>query len=384
MKKIYKFAALALTLAMALGLMVGPAAAASDEKPTRASTVKVIVNDALVVFPDVQPFIDGNGRTLVPIRFMTEAMGANVSWEQETHTAVIEKDGITVRATYHSKDLVVIKNGKESIVTMDTEVVGKDSRTCVPVRYICEALGAYVDYSNLYNVAEIVTCDELTAEDIERLRSYDRAQCQWWHTDRPDDQWFVNKTEYKYFDGQYGFSNSHNYLLLSPDNARLAYKAYSSFTEAECVEDTNSYDFMTFALKYVNDLLELEKFALSEDTGKEKYVGGWTYHKAGWLDVTYNFRSCTNLIYQQICPPHGALSIRGIMDVTFGEDTPKQWITDSFGIEDPEYGRTYSLDVEFDVVVNNYHHMDEAYIYYFTEDGVAHELDLKPVVNYHN
>lgn len=389
MKKFRKLAALGLALIIAVGLITGPAAAADAETSARWNTVRIYVNDQQVIFPDVQPFIDSNGRTLVPVRFMTEAMGADVSWEQETHTAIIELNGVTVRVSYRSKDLVVIKDGVQSIVTMDTEAVGVNSRTCVPIRFVCEALGAYVDYSNLYNAVEIVTSDELTAEDIQRLRSYDMIQ--WWHTDLESDQWFVEKTEYKYFSDRYGFSNSHNYLLLSPDNEEIKYDVKSTLitkvTPGKISNylsaDAGGYAFMTFTLEHANRLLEYELMSYNEDTD-DTNTASWTYHKAGWLDVTYNFRSCTNLIYQQICPPHCVLSVRGIMDVTFGEDTPKQWITDSFGIEDPEYGKTYSLDVEFDFVVDRYSYLTDAKAYYFTEDGEAHVLDKQPVANYHN
>ena len=35
-----------------------------------AEPVKVIVNGNEISFPDAQPFIDGNGRTQVPVRFV--------------------------------------------------------------------------------------------------------------------------------------------------------------------------------------------------------------------------------------------------------------------------------------------------------------------------
>lgn len=374
--KIKRYLALVLSLVVVIGLMAAPASAAAE---TRASSVRVYVDDTLVEFPDAKPFIDGNGRTMIPVRFVTEAMKADVSWEDSTKTAVIEKDGTTCRIKFGSKDMVVIKDGVESIVTMDTEAVSKESRTYVPIRFVAEALGAYVDYSNLYNIVEIVSpTDELTADDIERLRSYDLIQ--YYHTDREGDEWFTSMTEYKYFTGNYWFSNSHNFLLQWDE--LLGYDAKSLMTKYYCTKETSAYNFSLYCLDYVNDLTELELMAVNEETGR-KNAGTWTYHEEGWLDVTYNFRSCANLVYQQVCPPLALISVRGVLDITCGEDTPAQWISDNFGIEDPEYGKTYSIDVEFVLGVDARHYVTNVIQYYFTADGEAHEMKTHAISNYH-
>lgn len=374
--KFKRYLALVLSLVVVIGLMAAPASAATE---TRASSIQVYVNDTLVEFPDAKPFVDENSRTMIPVRFVTEAMDADVSWESSTKTAVIEKDGITVRIKFGDKNLVVIKNGVESIVEMDTEAVAKDGRTFVPIRFVAEALGAFVDYSNLYNIVEIVTpTDELTADDIERLRSYDLIQ--YYHTNRDGDEWFTSMTEYKYFKGSYWFSNSHNFLRQWDEP--LGYEAKSTHTKYYCTENTSAYNFTIFCLDYVNDLTELELLSVNPETGRENYES-WTYHEDNWLDVTYNFRSCTNLVYQQVCPPLALISVRGILDITCGEDTPKQWITDNYGIENPEYGKTYSIDVEFIVGVNGRHYITNVVQYYFDADGVAHEMDTHEIANYH-
>ncbi|QGQ98816.1 hypothetical protein EHS13_30030 [Paenibacillus psychroresistens] len=37
--------------------------------------IPVIVNGLKVLFPDTEPFIDDNGRTMVPVRFVSEKLG---------------------------------------------------------------------------------------------------------------------------------------------------------------------------------------------------------------------------------------------------------------------------------------------------------------------
>ena len=54
--------------------------------------VKVTLDGNEVYFPDTKPFIDQRDRVLVPIRFVSEALGAFVDWENETRTAVIPLD----------------------------------------------------------------------------------------------------------------------------------------------------------------------------------------------------------------------------------------------------------------------------------------------------
>ena len=50
---------------------------------------------------DVSPQII-DGRTMVPIRAIFEAMGAEVKWDDATKTAICTKDSLTVRMTVGS------------------------------------------------------------------------------------------------------------------------------------------------------------------------------------------------------------------------------------------------------------------------------------------
>ena len=43
-----------------------------------AAEISVTVDGSAVNFPDAKPFIDSNGRTLIPVRFVTESLGATV------------------------------------------------------------------------------------------------------------------------------------------------------------------------------------------------------------------------------------------------------------------------------------------------------------------
>lgn len=159
---------LCLVLAMTTLLATGAMAASA----TAATGPDVRVKGELVDFPDGQPYVDANSRTMIPVRFVTEALGAKVSWDGPNQTAVIEKDGTTVKIKIGSTDLTVIKSGKTSTVKMDTAAVVKDGRTYVPIRFVAEALGAEVDYSGTYYTVGIYGGDELTVEQIDKLQAY--------------------------------------------------------------------------------------------------------------------------------------------------------------------------------------------------------------------
>ena len=64
-----------------------------------ADPVKVFVNGKEIGFPDAQPFIDSNGRTQVPVRFVTEAMNAEVGWNDTARRVDITRGRISLSMT---------------------------------------------------------------------------------------------------------------------------------------------------------------------------------------------------------------------------------------------------------------------------------------------
>lgn len=105
--------------------------------------IRVVVNGTKINFPDAEPFIDENSRTQVPIRFVGEALGANVSWDGNTKKVTITLNGKKVVLQIGNKNYEV--NGQQK--QMDTVALLKESRTFVPVRFVSEALGATVKWN---------------------------------------------------------------------------------------------------------------------------------------------------------------------------------------------------------------------------------------------
>ena len=110
--------------------------------------LKVFIDGQEYVFEDAKPYIDSRNRTLVPIRFIAEALGAKVDWNEDGIVS-IEKDEDAV--TYKIGEFQATKNGE--IVEFDTCGEIKYDRTFVPVRYISELLSAQVEWNaNEYSV----------------------------------------------------------------------------------------------------------------------------------------------------------------------------------------------------------------------------------------
>lgn len=106
--------------------------------------LRVVVNGEKVMFPDAEPFIDANSRVQVPIRFVSEALGANVGWIDSTKTVTVKLKDKEVVLPIGKKNFQV--NGEN--MQMDTEALLKEERTFVPIRFVSEALGATVRWED--------------------------------------------------------------------------------------------------------------------------------------------------------------------------------------------------------------------------------------------
>lgn len=86
------------------------------------------------------PFIE-NGRTFVPVRFLGEALGAEVKWNEITQTIVLTRPDKMITMTIGNSALL-LNNGQ--VVMSDVPPFIKDGYTVLPFRAIAEAFGAKV------------------------------------------------------------------------------------------------------------------------------------------------------------------------------------------------------------------------------------------------
>lgn len=127
-----------LAIFMAVGMLVCGVTAVQAE-PCKEK-VTVTLDETEVMFPDAQPFVDARNRTLVPIRFVSEAMGATVEWTNDTKTVVITKEQDIIK--YTIGDMKAYFN--DEIRVFDSYGILKEDRTFVPLRFISEMLSCSV------------------------------------------------------------------------------------------------------------------------------------------------------------------------------------------------------------------------------------------------
>ncbi|SMP68443.1 stalk domain-containing protein [Anoxynatronum buryatiense] len=96
---------------------------------------------------DAMPFIDGEtNRTLVPLKFISEALGATVTWLPETRQVLITEGDTEILLTIGSKEVLV--NGEMILIDTEPRII-PPGRTFVPLRVIGELLGATVVYDEV-------------------------------------------------------------------------------------------------------------------------------------------------------------------------------------------------------------------------------------------
>lgn len=122
-----------------------------------------MVNNQPVAFPDQQPFINKDNRTLVPVRAPLEAARAAVTWNDVARQATVAKGDKTAVFTIGSKQYTV--NGETK--HMDTEAQIAGNRTVFPIRFVAEAIGLTVTWDeNTWTVG--ITAPAATIQELLR------------------------------------------------------------------------------------------------------------------------------------------------------------------------------------------------------------------------
>lgn len=112
-----------------------PAAVAAQEEP-----ISVILDGKVLSF-DVPPMLV-NDRTMVPMRAIFTALGAEVDWDEESQTAISVRDGVAIRIQIGSAQM----EADGVAVPLDAPAMLVNDRTLVPLRAVSEAFGVTVDW----------------------------------------------------------------------------------------------------------------------------------------------------------------------------------------------------------------------------------------------
>lgn len=95
------------------------------------------INEAIsTINMDIAPYIN-TGRTMIPIRYLGEALGMKVTWDEKTRTVILEDDKFKIEIPVDTNKIIV--NGEETESDVKPEI--KMGRTNLPIANIARALG---------------------------------------------------------------------------------------------------------------------------------------------------------------------------------------------------------------------------------------------------
>jgi hypothetical protein len=114
-----------------------------------ASGIIQIVVNGNAISSDVPPQII-NGSTMVPVRVISEALGASVSWDSSTQTVTLLNGSVHIAMTLGGYTL---ENG--SPITLDNPAQLINGRVMVPIRFIATAFGCQVNWDANNQTVEI-------------------------------------------------------------------------------------------------------------------------------------------------------------------------------------------------------------------------------------
>lgn len=124
--------------------------AAAAKHPEVAEPVGVFLDGKPVNF-DVPPYMR-DGRVMVPVRSLAEAMGYAVAWK-DPNQVIITRDDFTVIMYVNERQYTA--NGQK--MCMDISPEEKSGRNMVPLRFVAEEMGCSVNYNAATGRVDIYT-----------------------------------------------------------------------------------------------------------------------------------------------------------------------------------------------------------------------------------
>ena len=114
-------------------------------------TVKTYVEiDGKILGFDTPPVTESD-RTLVPLRFIFETMGADVDWDAGAQTAIVTGNNTSIRFSIDNVTATIDGAAK----TMDVPARLINDKTLVPLRFLSEELGFDVEWDEAERLVTI-------------------------------------------------------------------------------------------------------------------------------------------------------------------------------------------------------------------------------------
>lgn len=165
MKKINFLLSFALMLSMLFTSAVPAYAADVSKKP--AENIELQVNNPTMTVDGQETAIDDNGttpiildgRTILPVRAVVEAMGGSVSWDEASQTVTLSHEENEIKLTIGN--LTAYIDGVAQMLDVPPSII--NGRTMLPIRFIAESFGYQVGWEE---ATKIITITRDAAEDV--------------------------------------------------------------------------------------------------------------------------------------------------------------------------------------------------------------------------
>ncbi|MCL2199921.1 MAG: copper amine oxidase N-terminal domain-containing protein, partial [Defluviitaleaceae bacterium] len=111
--------------------------------------IRDLADNAPLQTMDVLPVIE-NGRTLLPVRFLANALGAEIGWNEAAREVTLTKDGqsLTIPIGVITPELAALG--------LDVPPMIVDGRTMMPTRFIANYFGALIEWDDATRTFEII------------------------------------------------------------------------------------------------------------------------------------------------------------------------------------------------------------------------------------
>ncbi|QUH30244.1 copper amine oxidase N-terminal domain-containing protein [Vallitalea guaymasensis] len=305
---------------------------------TAETFVTVTVQGETVDFPDAQPFIDANNRTLVPIRFISEALGGQVSWDGDLQQATITYDNKVIKLVINNKEITV----DDKVQVMDTLAILKDSRTYVPVRFVSEAMGANVEWDSTNYIVTItlkrdtVDLKEMTNEEIiQQLQEYPYLENNYGIDFMEDDEWLLNR---------YGQDKIKEFVGIGKSYMETFYNVdYKTYNKADYIEKLKWF-FLESSSWIADDRIQ---------RASEEHINYWAD-----MITDKQISMHTEFITDKTCIyTNGPILIRGRMNYIIENCNDMEWLRKYTRYGNVELGKQYTcvVDVEISNSAKNAH-----------------------------
>ena len=156
MKRLF---ALALVLCMCFAILVS----AEDVKPITVTLDGAVIDCAS--YGQEATIVEG--RTMVPLRAIFEALGADVIWDKNTRTVLSARNGTLVELGIGSN--VLVRNKQNVEIDVPAQIM--NGRTMVPARAIAESFGVAVEWDNNSRTVLLTSADEIVKKSNDDIES---------------------------------------------------------------------------------------------------------------------------------------------------------------------------------------------------------------------